>query len=226
MGAGTVALLHLDALEPKLFAFRVQRAALLQQRARLDPQACLLFEARRHDPERRRGRALSESGGERIPRRRNVGRRLRLQELGVHHVQFGRGRVDLETLLDHVERCSGVAVSSLKHGGLDPDLVVPATRKFSERSGSSKAAITHAFGTRHLASALHELLRRLDLTILGLQLDRREPDALAVRVRLERAAENLPRAVDVAGVPRLLGGHEPEHFGLRNRFDCPFEEGE
>lgn len=131
MGAGTVALLHLDALEPKLFAFRVQRAPLLQQRARLDPQTCLLFEARRHDPKRRRGRALAETDGERFPRRRNVGRRLRLQELRVHHVQLGRGRVDLETLLDHVERGSGVAVSSLKDGGFDPDLL-PATRKFSE----------------------------------------------------------------------------------------------
>lgn len=83
---------------------------------------------------------------------------------------------------------------------------------------------TYPLGPGYLASALHELLRGLDLTVLGFQLDSREPDALAVRIRLERATEDLPGAVDVAAIPRLLGRHQPQHLCLRNRLHRPFEQ--
>lgn len=120
--ASAVPLLDLDALEPELVALRVDVARLLEQGTRLDPHAGLLFQSRRHYPERHRRRALANADGERLSCGGEIGWCLRLQQLGMHHVQFGAGGVDFEAVLDHLQRSRVVAVRPLEHRRLDPDL--------------------------------------------------------------------------------------------------------
>lgn len=66
---------------------------------------------------------------------------------------------------------------------------------------SSEVEETYPLGSSDVPRASHELSSGLDLLVLCLELDGREPDALALRVGFERTAENSTSAGNVVSEP-------------------------
>eukprot|EP00038_Savillea_parva_P031231 m.84022 g.84022 ORF g.84022 m.84022 type:complete len:555 (-) comp9576_c0_seq1:1413-3077(-) len=187
--------LHTTSFQPQLGASRDLRPALLKQRPSAGKRLATDLEACCQNPQCGRFRVVFTTLGVHLPCCFNVP--LLLLHLPTHHPQAWLVLVDLDRLVQQLDRRGEVSQCPLQPGRFPPHPRCPSL----------------------VARILQQGPRPRKLVGLRLELDRREPNFLRVWVGREGGGENGLRRLDIPIDPLLLGAHQPQDLGLRAVLD-------